>query len=154
MLQPGQLAPAFALPDSDMQIVTLDQLLEKGSLVLYFYPKDDTPGCTMEGLDFTDRMTDFEAIGATVVGISRDNCSSHGAFRDKYGLTVRLLADVEGQTCMDYGVWREKEIHGEMRASILRSTFIIGRNGKILHAFYDVKPKGQAEHTLASLAKT
>ncbi|CAK0763281.1 putative peroxiredoxin bcp [Gammaproteobacteria bacterium] len=152
MLQLGQLAPPFALPDPDMQVVTLDQLLENGPLVLYFYPKDDTPGCTMEGLEFTDLMTRFEAIGATVVGISRDNCVSHGAFRDKYGLTVRLLADVDGQTCLDYGVWREKEVHGEKRAGILRSTFVIGRDGNIRHACYDVKPKGQAEQMLALLA--
>ncbi|TVQ89826.1 MAG: peroxiredoxin [Chromatiaceae bacterium] len=148
MLQPGDKAPAFVLPDADMDRVDSDRLLRQGHLVLCFYPKDDTPGCTMEALEFTDLQAEFEAAGAEVVGISRDSCASHGAFRDKYGLSVRLLADTDGETCMAYGVWREKEKNGERRAGILRSTFIIDRAGLIRHALYDVKPKGHAAQML------
>jgi peroxiredoxin len=102
--------------------------------VIYFYPKDDTPGCTMEALDFTDLQPEFDAAETDVVGISRDTCTSHGAFRDKYGLNVQLLADTEGEACEAYGVWREKEAHGEKRMGIVRSTFIVDKGGVIRHA--------------------
>ncbi|MGB5834760.1 MAG: peroxiredoxin [Thiohalocapsa sp.] len=144
MLHAGDHAPAFSLPDSDMERVDLSQLTAERNLVLCFYPKDDTPGCTMEALEFTDLQPDFEAAGADIVGISRDTCASHGAFRDKYGLSVRLLADTDGEVCEAYGVWREKEKKGEKRMGILRSTFIITRDCVIRHAIYDVKPKGHA----------
>jgi peroxiredoxin Q/BCP/two-component system osmolarity sensor histidine kinase EnvZ len=148
MLQPGDKAPAFSLPDADMEKVDSSQLLGAKHLVLCFYPKDDTPGCTLEALEFTDLQSEFEAAGAELVGISRDTCSSHGAFRDKYGLTVRLLADTDGETCMAYGVWQEKEKNGEKRAGIMRSTFVIDRDGVIRYALYDVKPKGHASRVL------
>ncbi len=148
MLQPGDKAPAFSLPDADMTRVDIGQLIDNRNLVLCFYPKDDTPGCTLEALEFTDLQPDFEAANAEVVGISRDTCASHGAFRDKYGLSVRLLADPEGEVCREYDVWREKEIHGEKRMGILRSTFIIGKDGIIRHAIYDVRPKGHASQVL------
>jgi peroxiredoxin len=128
--------------------VSLDRLLGQRNLVIYFYPKDDTPGCTMEALDFTDLQADFDAAETDVVGISRDTCTSHGAFRDKYGLTVQLLADTEGEACEAYGVWREKEAHGEKRMGIVRSTFIVDKGGVIRHALYDVKPKGHAAQVL------
>lgn len=148
MLQPGDKAPAFSLPDADMEKVDSESLLGSRLLILCFYPKDDTPGCTMEALEFTDLQAEFEAAGAELVGISRDSCASHGAFRDKYGLTVRLLADTDGETCAAYGVWREKEKNGEKREGIVRSTFVIDRGGVIRHALYDVKPKGHANHVL------
>jgi peroxiredoxin Q/BCP len=148
MLQPGDHAPAFALPDADMTRVSLDRLLGQRNLVIYFYPKDDTPGCTMEALDFTDLQPEFDAAETDVVGISRDTCTSHGAFRDKHGLNVRLLADTEGEACEAYGVWREKEAHGEKRMGIVRSTFIVDKSGLIRHALYDVKPKGHAAQIL------
>jgi peroxiredoxin Q/BCP len=147
-LQPGDQAPDFSLPDADMTRIDLDRLLADKHLVLCFYPKDDTPGCTMEALEFSDLHEEFQAAGADLAGISRDNCASHGAFRDKYGLSVRLLADTEGEVCRAYGVWREKESNGTLRAGILRSTFIIGRDGTIRHAIYDVKPKGHAQRVL------
>jgi peroxiredoxin len=131
-----------------MKRVSLEQLIGSRNLVIYFYPKDDTPGCTMEALDFTDLQAAFDAAETDVVGISRDTCTSHGAFRDKYGLTVQLLADTEGEACEAYGVWREKEAHGEKRMGIVRSTFIIDRSGVIRHALYDVKPKGHAAQIL------
>jgi peroxiredoxin len=102
----------------------------------------------MEALDFTDLQADFDAAETDVVGISRDTCTSHGAFRDKYGLTVQLLADTEGEACEAYGVWREKEAHGEKRMGIVRSTFIVDKSGVIRHALYDVKPKGHAAQVL------
>ncbi|UHD18681.1 peroxiredoxin [Thiocapsa bogorovii] len=148
MLQPGDHAPVFTLPNADMGRVSLDQLLGQRNLVIYFYPKDDTPGCTMEALDFTDLQADFDAAETDVVGISRDTCTSHGAFRDKYGLTVQLLADTEGEACEAYGVWREKEAHGEKRMGIVRSTFVVDKSGVIRHALYDVKPKGHAAQIL------
>jgi peroxiredoxin len=116
--------------------------------VIYFYPKDDTPGCTMEGIEFTELMPEFEALGVPVIGVSKDSCVSHAAFRDKYGLSIRLLADVECQLCEAYGVWREKEKNGEKKMGIVRSTFVVDGNGSIRHALYDVKPKGHAEQVL------
>jgi peroxiredoxin len=148
MLQPGDKAPLFSLPNADMERVTLEQLNVGRNLVIYFYPKDDTPGCTMEALDFTDLQPEFDAADTDVVGISRDTCTSHGAFRDKYGLSVHLLADTEGEACEAYGVWREKEAHGEKRMGIVRSTFIVDRAGLVRHALYDVKPKGHAAQVL------
>lgn len=148
MLQPGDQAPPFSLPNADMERVTLERLLNGRNLVIYFYPKDDTPGCTMEALDFTDLQSEFDAAETDVVGISRDTCTSHGAFRDKYGLTVQLLADTDGEACEAYGVWREKEAHGEKRMGIVRSTFVVDKEGVIRHAIYDVKPKGHAAQIL------
>jgi peroxiredoxin len=148
MLHPGDQAPVFTLPNADMERVSLDRLLGQRNLVIYFYPKNDTPGCTMEALDFTDLQPDFDAAQTDVVGISRDTCTSHGAFRDKYGLTVQLLADIEGEACEAYGVWREKEAHGEKRMGIVRSTFVVDKSGVIRHALYDVKPKGHAAEIL------
>ncbi len=148
MLKPGDKAPDFAVPDSDMQMVNLQDFLGNRNLVLYFYPNDDTPGCTIEALEFTDLEDDFVAKDTVVVGVSRDTCVSHGAFRDKHGLTVRLLADIEGEICEAYGVWQEKEKNGEKKMGILRSTFIIDKQGKIKEAIYDVKPKGHAQAVL------
>ena len=147
MLTAGDSAPEFILPDADMTM-TDSASLAGSPYVIYFYPKDDTPGCTMEGLEFTELMGDFEALGVAVIGVSRDTCVSHAAFRDKYGLNIRLVADVEGQLCEAYGVWQEKEKNGEKKMGIVRSTFIVGSDGTIRHAMYDVKPKGHAEQVL------
>ncbi len=147
MLKVGETAPEFMLPDADMTM-TDSASLAGSPYVIYFYPKDDTPGCTMEGLEFTELMPDFEALGAAVIGVSKDTCVSHAAFRDKYGLNIRLLADVEGQLCDAYGVWQEKEKGGEKKMGIVRSTFVIDADGRIRHAIYDVKPKGHAEQVL------
>jgi peroxiredoxin len=148
MLKPGDKAPVFSLPNADMERVNLERLIGSRNLVIYFYPKDDTPGCTMEALDFTDLQPHFDAAETDVLGISRDTCTSHGAFRDKYGLSVHLLADTDGEACEAYGVWQEREAHGERRMGILRSTFIVDKQGMIRHALYDVKPKGHAAQIL------
>jgi len=148
MLRPGDTAPLFSLPDADLESVRLDQYRGKKNLVLYFYPKDDTPGCTLEAIEFTDLYPEFEALDTEILGISKDNCVSHGSFRDKYGINVRLLADTEGEACESYGVWREKEAHGERCYGVLRSTFILDKEGKVRHAIYDVKPTGHAQQVL------
>ncbi len=147
MLNVGDQAPEFNLPDADMSM-TDSESLAGNPYVIYFYPKDDTPGCTMEGIEFTELMNDFDDLGVAVLGVSKDTCVSHAAFRDKYGLNIRLLADVEGQACEDFGVWREKEKNGEKKMGIVRSTFIVDGTGVIKHAMYDVKPKGHAEQVL------
>ena len=151
MLKAGDMAPLFSLPDADMEKVSLEDFLGKRKLVVYFYPKDDTPGCTIEALEFTDLQTEFEDSNVEILGISRDNCTSHGAFRDKHGLTVRLLADTEGETCSAYDVWQTREINGQVKEGVVRSTFVIDTKGVVRHAFYDVKPKGHATQVLELL---
>ena len=151
MLQPGDPAPPFSLPDADMDRFHSEHLKGKKNLVLYFYPRDDTPGCTLEALEFTDLQPEFEALEAEVVGISMDSCVSHGAFRDKHGINVRLLADTEGEVCRAYGVWQERERQGEKRLGIVRSTFLIDQAGVIRQALYGVKPKGHAAQMVAYL---
>ena len=148
MLQSGDPAPLFSLPNADMERVSLADLIGRRHAVIYFYPKDDTPGCTLEALEFTDLQGEFDAAETEVIGISRDTCISHGAFRDKYGLTMHLLADIDGEACDAYRVWREKEAHGEKRMGMVRATFIIDKEGVIRHALYDVKPKGHATQVL------
>ncbi|MBV5308274.1 peroxiredoxin [Chromatium okenii] len=148
MLHLGDQAPRFSLPTADMEQITLDQFIGRRYAVIYFYPKDDTPGCTIEALEFTDLQTEFEQAHTEIIGISRDSCASHGAFRDKYGLTVHLLSDTDGDVCDAYDVWREKEVHGVKRQGIVRSTFIVDLDGIIRYALYDVKPKGHAAEVL------
>ena len=148
MLSPGQPAPEFEIPDADMSMVKSSGYRGTHNLVVYFYPKDNTTGCTIEAVEFTDLMEDFEANDTLVLGVSRDNCVSHAAFRDQHGLSVRLLADTEGEVCEAFDVWREKEKNGERRMGVLRSTFVIDKEGTIRHALYDVKPKGHAAEVL------
>jgi peroxiredoxin Q/BCP/two-component system osmolarity sensor histidine kinase EnvZ len=153
MLKPGDPAPEFELPSADMEMVQSSELFGKSNLVIYFYPKDDTPGCTMEAIDFSDRQEEFRALDTEILGVSKDNCLSHGDFRDKHGLTIQLLSDTEGVLCEAFDVWREKEAHGEKRMGILRSTFIVDKQGIIRHTLYDVKPKAHAAQVL-ELIKT
>ena len=152
MLTEGQPAPDFSIPNSEMKMINLADFRGR-NVVLYFYPKDDTTGCTIEAIEFTDLMDDFADQDTVVVGVSRDNCVSHAAFRDKHGISVELLADVEGELCEKYGVWQERESHGEKKMGILRSTFIIDKQGTLAHALYDVKPKGHAEAVLGLVEK-
>ena len=148
MLRAGQSAPAFILPDADMEMFDTAALRGKQHAVLYFYPKDDTPGCTLEAIEFTDHEDEFTRCGCVVIGISRDDCIRHAEFRDKHGLSVRLLADMEGEVCKQYGVWQHKEKDGVRKMGIVRSTFIIDRKGVVRHAFYGVTPKGHAAEVL------
>jgi peroxiredoxin len=148
MIEAGDRAPDFELPDSDMQMLRSADLAGQ-HYVLYFYPKDDTPGCTLEAQEFSDLADDFAAVDTVVIGVSKDTCVSHASFRDKYGLSLQLAADVEGQLCEAYGVWQEKEKNGEKRMGIVRSTFVVDKNGVVRHVSYDVKPKGHAAAMLA-----
>ncbi len=150
-LQPGQTAPGFDLPDADMNVVSLASFKNRRNVVLYFYPKDDTPGCTMEGIDFSELADDFDALKAVILGVSMDDCLSHGAFRDKHGLSVQLLADVDGEVCRSYGVLHDKEVDGRKKTCIVRSTFIINRKGQVAHARYGVNPRGHAAEVLGLL---
>ena len=149
-LEAGQPAPAFTLPGYDDQPVTLDDFKGRG-LILYFYPKDNTAGCTTEALGFRDHLADFEALGYTVVGVSRDSVKSHCGFRDRQGLNFLLLADKEEVACKAYGVMKEKMMYGKKCRGIERSTFVIDANGVLKAALYGVKAKTHVEELLASL---
>jgi peroxiredoxin Q/BCP len=156
LLQPGQAAPGFELPDADMNMVSLESFRNRRNVVLYFYPRDDTPGCTMEAIDFSELAEEFEVLKTVVLGVSLDDCLSHGAFRDKHGVSVQLLADVDGEVCRRYGVLYDKEAEGGKKPCIVRSTFVIDRKGQVKHALYGVSPRGHAAHVLGlvrSLAK-
>ena len=147
MLQPGSPALDFTLPDADMELLKLSKLRGK-VVVLYFYPKDDTPGCTVEAIEFSDLEDEFIRQDAVVIGISRDDCISHADFRDKHGLTVNLLSDEDGKICEKYGVWQEKEKDGVKKMGIVRSTFVIDKEGIVRHALYGVSAKGHAADIL------
>jgi peroxiredoxin Q/BCP len=151
LLQAGIDAPHFELPDADMETFSLSALRGKKNVVLYFYPKDDTPGCTMEANEFSDREADFAKLDAVVVGVSRDDCLSHAEFRDKYGLAVQLLSDTEGQVCKTYGVLYNKEVDGHKKVAIQRSTFVIDKQGKLRHALYGVHAHGHPQEILKLL---
>ena len=144
MLEPGQPAPSFALPDADMQEVSLSAFKGKKNVVLYFYLKDGTPGCTMVTTEFSDHEDEFGKHDCVVVGISRDDCLTHADFRDRNGVTIALLSDTEGEVCRKYGVIQEKEADGVRRECLVRSTFIIDKKGVIRHAAYGVNPRGHA----------
>jgi peroxiredoxin len=147
-LQAGQAAPGFDLPDAEMEAVSLADFRARKIVVVYFYPRDDTPGCTLEAIEFSDLQEAFERADAVVIGINMDDCLSHGAFLDKHGLAVQLLADVDGVVCNEYGVLHEKELEGRKKLCIQRSTFIIGKDGVLKHALYGVTPRGHAAQVL------
>jgi len=144
MLQAGQTAPAITLPDADMELFDSARLLGKRHVVLFFYPKDGTPYCTLEAIDFSDHESEFNRYGCEVIGVSRDDCLAHADFRDKHGLSIRLLSDEDGEICRKFGVMHYREHDGHKRLCLIRSTFIIDKHGIVRHAFYDVSPKGHA----------
>ena len=131
-----------------MQAVSLDGFRNRSNVVLYFYPKDDTPSCTMQAIDFSGRLDEFTGLETVVLGVSIDDCLSHGSFRDKHGLAIQLLADVDGEVCGNYGVLHEKEHDGKKKTCIQRSTFIIDKHGVLRHALYGVSPRGHAAEVL------
>ena len=145
--QPGSHAPDFTLPDADMELIKLSRYKGR-NVVLYFYPKDDTPGCTVEAIEFSDLEDEFNNHDTVILGISRDDCMSHADFRDKHGLAVLLLSDVDGKVCEKYGVWQEKEKDGVRKMGIVRSTFVIDKIGMLRHALYGVTAKGHAAEIL------
>jgi peroxiredoxin Q/BCP len=143
-LEPGTKAPAFSLPDQDGKTVKLSEY--KGSwLVLYFYPNDDTPGCTTEACDFTNGLKDFEKLDAVVVGCSPNTQESHRKFIAKCKLKVRLLSDPEHEAMAAYGAWGEKTLYGKKTIGVIRSTVIISPEGKVAHHWSTVKSAGHAE---------
>jgi thioredoxin-dependent peroxiredoxin len=151
-LQAGRPAPAFELPDADMNVVSLAQFRDR-NVVLYFYPRDGNPACAMEAIDFSDLDDQFARLETVVLGVSMDDCVSHGAFRDQHGLAVQLLADMDGEVCGRYGVLQEKEHDGRKSMGIQRSTFIIDRNGVLAHVMYGVNPRGHAAQVLELVKK-
>ena len=148
MLEKNQPAPEFSAPDQGNRRISLADYSNSKHVVLYFYPKDDTPGCTIEARDFTALADDFAALDTVVIGVSRDSCDSHQAFIDKYGLAVTLLADTGGELCERYGVWQEKEKNGEKKMGIVRSTFIVNRDGVLEDVMYGVAADGHARQVL------
>jgi peroxiredoxin Q/BCP len=134
-----------------MEYVDLAQYVGKQNLILFFYPKDDTPHCTLEATDFSDHEDEFQRQDCTIMGISRDDCLRHAEFRDKHGISVRLLSDTEGTVCKQYGVWQMKEVDGVKRHGILRSTFIIDKHGVLRHVLYGVNAKGHAMDVLRAV---
>lgn len=148
MLSANQPAPDFRSPNQDNQPVSLADYRGKQNVLLYFYPKDDTPGCTIEANEFTGLADEFAENDTVVIGVSKDNCDSHQAFIKKYGLAVQLLADTSGELCERYGVWQMKERNGEKKPGIVRSTFLIDKQGMIVEAQYGVTPDGHAQAML------
>ncbi|MEI7431267.1 MAG: peroxiredoxin [Betaproteobacteria bacterium] len=144
MLKAGQTAPMFVLPDADMESVDINSFRGKRNVILFFYPRDDTPGCTLEATDFSDHEDEFLSHDCIVMGISRDDCLRHAEFRDKHGISVRLLSDSDGAACKQYGVWQAKEVDGVKKFGIVRSTFVINKQGVLQLVLYGVNAKGHA----------
>lgn len=145
----GDMAPDFTLPTNGGESVSLSAL--KGQkVVVYFYPKDNTPGCTTEAKDFTALKSEFAAAGCTVIGISKDSVKKHDNFVAKQELDLILASDENSDTCERYGVWGEKQMYGKTFEGIIRSTFLVGPDGKVAAAWPKVSVKGHAEEVLAA----
>jgi len=150
MPEAGDMAPDFTLPRDGGDTITLSGLRPK-PVVVYFYPRDDTSGCTKEALAFTELAAEFEAAGAVVIGISKDSVAKHDKFIAKHGLGVILASDEESDTCERYGVWKEKSMYGKKFMGIERSTFLVDGEGKIARAWPKVKVPGHAEEVLEAV---
>jgi peroxiredoxin Q/BCP len=148
--EPSLQAPSFTLPRDGGGSVSLDELQGR-NVVLYFYPKDDTPGCTLEAQSFTAEVEAFASADAVVLGISKDSVKKHDKFRDKYGLRIALLSDEDSDVCERYGVWVEKSMYGKKYFGIERATFLIGRDGRIARVWRNVKVDGHAAEVLAEV---
>ncbi len=148
MLEVNQTAPDFSSVNQDGETVTLAQFAGKKNVVLYFYPKDDTPGCTIEANEFTALIDDFAAADTVVLGVSKDSCEKHQKFISKHGLKVELLADTDGTLCELYGTWGLRKFMGREYMGIGRSTFVIDKQGKLVEVDYKVKAKGHAQKIL------
>lgn len=149
-LSPGQDAPQFELPRDGGGMLTLSALRGK-AVVLYFYPKDDTSGCTAEAIDFSALKADFEKAGAVVIGMSPDSAKKHDKFKAKHGLSVDLVADEERKAIEAYGVWAEKSMYGRKYMGVERTTFLIDRDGKIAKVWPKVKVPGHAAEVLEAV---
>lgn len=148
MLEKNQAAPAFSTPNQNNEMISLSDYNSSKNVVLYFYPKDDTSGCTIEANQFTELASEFAKVDTVVLGVSKDSSESHQAFIDKFGLKVDLLADTSGELCETYGVWQKKEKNGVTKMGIVRSTFVIDKKGELVNAFYGVAADGHAQDML------
>ena len=151
MLEVGMKAPEFTLFDKDGNCVSLSDFLGK-KVVLYFYPKDNTPGCTRQACAFASAYEGFKAKNVVVIGVSKDSVASHVKFAQKYELPFILLSDPELQAIQAYGVWQEKKLYGKVSMGVVRTTFVIDEQGNIEMAMPKVKPDTNAEEILAYLA--
>ena len=151
MLEVGTKAPAFTLPDKDGNPVSLSDFAGK-KVVLYFYPRDNTPGCTRQACAFAGAYEEFKGINAVVIGVSKDSAASHQKFAEKYNLPFILLSDPELTAIQAYGVWQEKKNYGKVSMGVVRSTFVIDENGIIEKVMPKVKPDTNAEEILTYLA--
>ncbi len=149
-LEAGDEAPAFTLPDQDGSPVSLKDFAG-GPVVVYFYPADDTPGCTKEACQFNDNLTAFDRAGVKVVGISPDGAAKHTRFREKYGLRFPLLSDPDHGVMGAYGAWGEKTMYGKKTVGTIRSTFVVDGRGTIARAWYHVRADGHAAKVLEAL---
>ena len=147
MIDTGDMAPDFTLPRDGGDEITLSALRPE-KVVVYFYPKDDTPGCTKEAIGFTEKLDAFQAAGVQIIGISKDSVKKHDKFRDKYQLGLILASDEENDICEQYGVWKEKNMYGKTFMGIERSTFLIGEDGKVLRAWHKVRVPGHVDDVL------
>jgi peroxiredoxin Q/BCP len=150
MVNTGDMAPDFTLPCDDAPDVTLSQLQPK-LVVVYFYPKDDTPGCTKEAIGFTDHLDVFKTAGAEIIGISKDSVTKHGKFRAKHELGIMLASDENSDVCERYGVWKEKSMYGKTFMGIERATFLVGPDGTVLQAWHKVRVPGHVEEVLEAV---
>ena len=150
MLEAGMKAPAFTLPDKEGNLVSLSDFAGK-RVVLYFYPKDNTPGCTRQACAFAAAYEEFKTLDAVVIGISRDSAASHQKFADKHGLPFILLSDPELAAIQAYGVWQEKKLYGKVSMGVVRTTFVIDGHGVIEKVMPKVKPDTNAEEVLSYL---
>jgi len=151
MLKEGQAAPMFVLPDADMELIDIARFRGRNNLILFFYPRDDAPCCTLQATDFSDHEDEFARLDCLIIGISRDDCIKHAEFRDKHGISVCLLSDAEGSACKQYGVWQAKEVNGVKKHGIVRSTFVIDKQGVLRFASYGVNAKGHALEMLRTV---
>ena len=150
-LEIGTKAPAFALSNQSGKTISLKDFSGE-RFVIYFYPADDTPGCTKEACQFNDGLGAYRKLGVTVIGVSPDGAEKHVAFRKKYGLTFDLLSDPEKKVMTSYGAYGEKMMYGKKVTGVIRSTFVIGPSGRIEHAWYNVRADGHADKVLATLS--
>lgn len=149
-IKAGDKAPDFTAPADGGREVSLAQFAGK-PVVLYFYPKDDTPGCTNQAMGFSELADDFAAAGAAVIGVSKDTAAKHDKFRDKHGLKVILASDADSDICERYGVWVEKSMYGKTYLGIERATFLIGADGKVARVWRKVKVPGHVEEVLEAV---
>jgi thioredoxin-dependent peroxiredoxin len=150
MLKESDIAPNFTLPTTPHQKLELASLRGK-NVVLYFYPKDDTPGCTLESKDFAAAHDDFAELNTVIIGVSKDSIKSHDKFKDKYCLPFQLVSDETGNVCEQYGVWVEKSMYGKKYMGIERTTFLIGADGKIAKIWPKVKVEGHVKEVIKAV---